>query len=218
MKKINILLSGWTLTSPNFNFFKAFLRDNKFLDPIAIVYPKKVVENIEYIQVIEPTEALNLITANTIILQTSMNSAVIEELNLFYKKNLLCTHEVEDFILNLIKTDSNNKIKLPFNHIKSSDVIKLIKSKIEKKIINNFLDFDSIELANRIFSIFESCNWGKFYSFSDSHTVDSEFVNLLIDLHKRTYTFNKIYITDHPKFFLENLMKLILALNNIIIF
>ena len=86
MKKINILLSGWTLVTPKFNFFKIFLRENKFLNSLAIVYPKKIVENIGYIRVIEPSQILKSITNDTIILQTSANPEIKEELDLFYKK------------------------------------------------------------------------------------------------------------------------------------
>lgn len=198
--------SGWAFQKPDQNYFKKFLHLNRIAID-GIVYPKKLLADIEGIPVLGFDDARIAITAADQVLDLSPNSEVREELDAFFKAQGIERVSVPDFIDRLIMQDQDDALSMPVAGIKASDIRQLKSRAVPDPFDAHFLDAESYETASKLDGIFRHSAWQRFLGFDRDETPGNVLFTTLMDLEARGLL-THLRVLDSPRVFLDAILKL----------
>jgi len=198
--------SGWAFQKPDQNYFKKFLHLNRIAID-GIVYPKKLLADIEGIPVLGFDDAQVAITPADQVLDLSTNSEVRKELDAFFVAQGIERVSVPDFLDRLIAQDQHDALLLPVADIKASDIRYLKSAAAPGPFDTHFLDAESYETASKLDGIFRHSMWHQFIGFDRDDTPGNVLFNVLLDLHARDLL-KHVRVLDTPRVFLDALLKL----------
>lgn len=198
--------SGWVFQKPDQNYFKKFLHLNRIAID-GIVYPKKLLADIEGIPVFGFEDARAVITSDDQVLDLSPNSEVRTELDTFFEAQGIERVSVQDFLERLIMGDQQDALLLPVTGIKASDIRHLKCAPAPGPFDARFLDPESYETAEKLDSIFRHSAWQRFIEFDRDETPGNVLLNVLLDLQARGLL-RHLRVLDTPRVFLDAILKL----------
>ena len=198
--------SGWAFQKPDQNYFKKFLHLNRIAID-GIVYPKKLLADIEAIPVLGFDDARAAIGAGDQVLDLSPNSEVRNELDAFFAAQGIERVSVPDFLDRLIMGDQADALSLPVAGIRASDIRHLKCRAAPDPFDAQFLDAESYETASTLDGIFRHSAWQRFIGFDRDDTPGEVLLNVLLDLHGRGLL-THLRVLDTPRVFLDAILTL----------
>ncbi len=176
--------SGWAFQKPDQNYFKKFIRLNNIAID-GIVYPKKILADIEGIPVLGFDDAHDIIQPDDLVLDVSTNPDLRKELEPFFAAKDIDCVSVPDYLDRLLSADQHDALLLPVAGIKASDIRKLKSAPIPDRFDAHFLDAESYEVASKLDGIFRHSQWQRLVEFDRDDPTGNVLFNVLLDLHAR---------------------------------
>ncbi|MEW7848191.1 hypothetical protein AB2N08_05765 [Massilia aurea] len=204
--------SGWAFQKPDQNYFKKFLHLNRIAID-GIVYPKKLLADIEAIPVLGFDDARVAITSDDQVLDLSTNSEVHTELDAFFAAQGIERVSIPDFLDRLIEQDRHDALSMPVAGIKASDIRNLKRAAAPGPFDPHFLDAESYETASKLDGIFRHSMWQRFIAFDRDDTPGNVLFHVLLDLQTRDLL-EHLRVLDTPRVFLDAILKLRLHVPN----
>jgi hypothetical protein len=203
---MNIYAAGWMLQKPDLNFFKKFLRLNKDCQLAGIIYPEKIPEDIEGIPVLDFKDGEQTIVQGDIVLDASANASMQKAFGKYFGARQIAVTSIPDYVGSLIADDHCDGLRLPFYGILSQDVQALKRTAAPTLVGDQFLDFESYDVASKLDNIFRRSEWGRLCEFDRDETPENVLFDIMRDLHSRG-VIKHLSVLDSPVVFLNAILK-----------
>lgn len=198
--------SGWAFQKPDQNYFKKFLHLNRIAIS-GIVYPKRMLADIEGIPVLDFEDAPAAIGPGDCVIDISPNSEVRVALTAFFEAQGIERVSVPDFIDGMIADDGQDTLLLPVAGIQSRDIRHLQSLPVPDAFDAHFLDAESYEVAGRLDGIFRHSQWQRLVEFDRDNTLGNVLFDVLRDLQARGLL-KHLTVLDTPRVFLDAILRL----------
>lgn len=198
--------SGWMFVKPDQNYFKKFLQSNR-IAIAGIVYPKKVLPEVEGIPVLDFDDASAVIKPGDRVLDVSVNPELRGPLEAFFDARGVRRISVAEFLDGLITDDQHDALVLPVPGVKASDIRNLKQLPPPGRFDAHFFDFESYAVASRLDQVFRHSDWAQLIPFDRDDTPANALLTILLDLHARSLV-RHLHVLDTPRIFLDAILKL----------
>jgi hypothetical protein len=192
---MKVYTSGWPLQDPSLNFFKAFLRLNAQVRVDGIIYPKRLVQDIDGIPVLDLDMASGVISPDDIVLDGYRprveNASIRAALTSFFASKSLKLTAPSDFIRGLIEADAEDALVFPLPGIKSRDLRAIRRCSTISLIDDAFADVASFRVAHKLDAILRAVDFDQMLDFDSEDTPDGALLQVFSDL----------YLSDIPAHF-----------------
>lgn len=213
MKK-ELYSACWALQDPAFNYFKMFLKINKeHLNIAGIIYPEKITDAIEGMDIFDFKETLKKIPPSTPLLDctyadSNYSGALLirEKIKFFsrrYKYPLVSIAEVLD---TLLQDDVRNILQWPIQGVSSSDLRALKTFSAPELLKSHFLDGKSYHIASELDHILRTAEWERMLAF-DQDEISEQALQETLHLVHQVRSPQVFRIISAPIYFLHALLQ-----------